>query len=169
MGKIFSLDDGTKATITDALDDLITEFGKDCRLVYQPRLLPCSCNQDHTGKNANHYNAAPAPFWPGNCPLCGGKGKREQEVSENIKLLCAWDPKHFFSPVPSVEIRKPFSLLQTKGFLKDVPKLIKAQYLIFQTAIEGLFQKKFRLLSQPGDRSNIIQNRYFICEWEQFD
>ena len=59
MGKIFTLSDDIKSVVTDALDDLITELGKDCRLVYPPRFVPCgNCIYDPiAGKSSNHWKS----------------------------------------------------------------------------------------------------------------
>jgi hypothetical protein len=101
------------------------------------------------------------------CPMCSGKGKEAQEVSEETTFLCAWEPKHFFVPIPTSKLRVPFGILQTKGFINPwLPKVIKCDHMIFQTPLEPYIRLAYRLVGQPGDGSNIIQNRYFIAVWE---
>ena len=171
MGRIFTLTAPIKAVITQALDDLITELAKPCRLVYPPRFVTCAnCVFDPIGqKSSNHWiNGGPMPFADGmNCPLCNGNGRIAQEVSTPINLLCAWEPKAFFHPIPNLNIRAPYSVVQVKGYLTDMPKILECSYLVFETPIEGLLRKKFVLMGQPGDRSNIIQGRYFVATFEQ--
>lgn len=171
MGTLFTLDDSTKSIVRDALDDLITEFGKVCRLVYPGKMTACgNCTYDNIGKkSSNHWRSGgPIPFAHGTtCPLCAGVGRHYSEVTEDITLLCEWDQKKFVSPIPGLDIRSPYSLLQTKGFLSDIPKVMRADHLILQVPIEGLVRKRFRRLGEPGDASNIVQGRYFVCLWEQ--
>ncbi len=172
MGTIFTLDAALKATITTALDDLITELGKDCRLVYPPRWNACvNCVYDPVGnKSSNHWlSGGPLPFSNGStCPLCDGVGRRAEEITEDTKFLCAWEPRKFFYPIKSLDIRAPFSIVQTKGYISpDLPKVLRAEHMVFQTGIEGVLRKKYKLMGQPGDQSNIIQGRYFVATWEQ--
>lgn len=172
MGKLFSLDAGTKQVVQDALDDLIGEFGKDCLLVYPPRAVPCvNCLWDQTrGASANAWRTGgPMPFGRGEvCAVCGGAGRKFEELSEVIRLLCAWAPRDFFRPMSQLgDVRVPAGTIQTKGYLADAPKIMRCDHLVFQTAAEAIVRKKYRLLSQPGDQSNILQGRYMVCTWEQ--
>jgi hypothetical protein len=171
MGSIFTLTSGIKAVIQQALDDLITELGKPCKLVYPPRFVSCTnCVFDAIGqKSSNHWrNGGPMQFADGmSCPMCNGVGRIAQEVSEPIKLLCEWKPGNFVVPVPNLQLYAPNSLLQTKGYMSDLPKLMRADRLVYQTAIGGLLNQTFQLLGEPGDKSNIIQNRYCVATWQR--
>ena len=171
MGTVFTLDAGTKAVIQDALDDLITELGKSCKIVYPARWVSCqNCQIDIIGnKSSNHWKTGgPLPFANGTiCPLCTGVGKRAEDTYDTVTLLCNWEPKKFWQPVPNLNIGKGNGFLQTKGFISDMPKILKADHLIFQVPMEPYLSNKYKRISEPGDKSNIIQNRYFICTWEQ--
>lgn len=170
MGKIFTLDADIKGVIQDALDDLITELGKDCLLVYPPKMSRCpNCIFDpKLNKSTNRYNGTgPYFFDKGICPYCNGLGKMESSVNEPIKMLCRWEPKKFFYPIQNLDIRKPYSILQTKFYLKDLPKVNKADSLIFQLPIEPYTVMTYTLLNAPGDQSNIIQGRYAVATWER--
>lgn len=171
MGELFTLDDDIKALVQLAFDDVITEFGKDCLLVYPPRWKPCvNCVLDPIGhKSSNKWkNGGPLPFPNGNlCPMCNGDGRRAEEQTEVVKLLCAWEPKSFFYPMPGLDIRVPYSILQTKCLISEVPKLLRADHVIFEIPSEAVVRKRFKLLGAPGDSSNIIQNRYYVAVWEQ--
>lgn len=171
MGQLFTLDAATKAVITQGLDDLITELGKDCKLIYPPRMVNCTnCIQDPIGKkSSNHYlHGGPVPFsGVSTCPMCNGEFKIARENSESIKMLCAWKPRDFFLPVPNLNITIPMSYVQTKCYLKDLPKINRAQYLQFQVKTEGIQNKLFELHGEPGDVSNIIQDRYVVATWKR--
>lgn len=133
-------------------------------------ILVNNCIADPIGnKSSNRWKTGgPIPFANGSiCPLCSGDGKRAEDTYDTIKLLCNWEPKKFWNPVPSLNLRKGKGILQTKGFISDMPKILKADHLIFQTSMEPYLDNKYKLISEPGDRSNIIQNRYFVCTWEQ--
>lgn len=171
MGVIFTLDSDTKSLIQQVFDDLITELGKDCQLVYPARWTPCSnCIYDPIGnKSSNHYlTGGPIPFTNGMCPLCNGQGRLAETVSETVHWLCEWEPKKFLTPVPNVKLRQAFSVVQTKGYFTDMPKAQRAEYMLFQLPIQGYTQYRYKLASEPGDPSNIVQGRYFIATWERY-
>lgn len=170
MGIIFTLDPEIKATIQDALDDLITELGKPCKLVYPSKSVKCvNCIYDPIGKKSSNIwkTGGPMKFMVGVCPMCNGGGTRAEEVSETIKMLCAWEPKKFFVPFQEINIKSPYGLLQTKFYLKDLPKIKMADHLVFQVPIEPYVKSNYYLIGEPGDQSNIIQDRYCIATWER--
>lgn len=171
MGKVFTLTPSIKAVIQDALDDLITELGKNCVLYYTGKATPCTnCCWDPIGQSGGLIwkDGGPEPFPNGTiCPMCNGKSMRYVETSESVKMLCAWEPKNFWNPIPNLDIRVPFSYVQTKGYFTDLPKINKANWMLFESAVEGLQRMKYTLLKSPGDQSNIIQGRYFIATWQQ--
>lgn len=171
MGKIFTLTGNIKTVIQDALDDLITELGKNCRIVYPPRWLPCNnCVWDTVTQRATNVwkTGGPMQFPNGTaCPVCGGHGQRSEEVSKVIKFLCEWEPKKFFLPIPNLQVRAPFAMVQTKGFMEYLPDVQNSDYMIFQSDLENIQRMKFKLVSEGWDRSNIIQGRYFVATWER--
>ena len=171
MGKLFSIDAGTKAVITDALDDIIGEFGKRCRLVHPPAWVGCeNCHADPLGKkSANRWrHGGPMRFQAGSvCPLCRGQGGHHAaESGEEILLKVEWEPGRFWSPFPGVDVRAPFSFCQTKGYMSDFARLSRADHLVLQLPVEGVVRAKFRLTGAPVSPGNIIQDRYLVANWE---
>lgn len=171
MGNIFTLEEATLKIVRDALDDLITEFGKNCRLVYPPKSIDCqNCSIALVGSlQVNRWKTGgPSPFPNGApCPICNGRGKIEQEVSEILELLCTYEPKGFLRPVEGVNIRLKNATLRTKCFLTDAPKLKRCDHIIYQVDTEGIVRNKFRLASDPVDVSSIVKGRYAVAYWEQ--
>lgn len=171
MGRLFEIDADTRSVIQDGLDDMIDQLGKPCILVYPPKYIICgNCIYDQgTERSSNHYrHGGSIPFPDGGiCPNCNGKGRRAEEVRETVTLLCEWEPKKFIYPISNLNIRVPFSILQTKGYVRDQPKVEKCDRLLFQTAQLNFGEKPYKLYSEPGDRSNIIQGRYFVCLWKR--
>jgi hypothetical protein len=178
MGHIFSIDNSTKDVIAQALDDILANtadggLGKTCLLVYPPRLVPCgNCVPDpFSGTSSSRPRAgAPNKFLPGQtCPMCGGKGNIEQEVSEQLTLKCNWDIRSFIKLIKNLDLRVPYSILETKGFMTDLPKVLKANYIVVNLPIAPFIRQRFKMIGEPGDPSNIIQGRYFVAIWERFN
>lgn len=170
MGTIFTLEADTLAIIQAALDDLITELGKECLLVYPPKWVDCPvCAAAHnpgSQSTSRWRTGSPLPF-QSVCPSCNGQGKHAQEQSETVTMSCQWDPQEFRKLFPQVDVRVPFSTLQTKCYLTDAPKLLRCDHMRLQVPIEGLSLRKYKLASDPSDKSNIVQGRYAIAYWTQ--
>lgn len=173
MGKLFTLDAATKAVIQDALDDIIAEFGKNCRVVYPARWAACvNCVNDPVGrKSANRWrHGGPLQFPAGTpCPLCSGQGGHQADApTEDVRLKVEWEPLRFWVPFPGLDLRAPHSVCQTKGFVWDLPRLQKADHLLVQLPVEPYVQTRMRAISSPVLPGNIIQDRYVIMTWEAY-
>ncbi len=179
MANIFSLDPDVKDIVAQVLDDLLANgkdggFGKTCLLVYPPKNIPCdNCVYDSISNRSSNrpLSGCPQPFSPGcTCPVCNGKGIKQMQVSEEVTFLCNWEPKKFTHPFPAntaMMTQNPYSYLETKGFIQYIGKVKRCSHLIFQTELNGYGVLSYKLLCEPGDRSNIIQGRYFYALWER--
>jgi hypothetical protein len=170
MGKVFTLTADIRQIAQDAIDDLLDQLGKACRLYYPPRLVPCgNCIYDPIGhKSSNRWiDGGPVPFGAGSvCPLCSGEGRCAQEVTETITMLVASAPAHFWVKGPAgVEV--PAGTIQTKAYLKDLPKILMARSMVLQPELEAIIRWRYALDGEPVDAGNIIQGRYVICQWKR--
>lgn len=171
MGTLFTLTPDILGVVQTALDDLITELGKECKLVYPPRWAACdNCVRRQIGNltSTTWKHGGPLPFQNGGvCPLCNGEGRKAVEQSEAITLLCSYEPRGFFQPVPGTDVRVANATLRTKCYLEQVPKLKKADHLIFQLPQEPFVRAKFELATEPVDTSNVVKGRYAVAFWRQ--
>lgn len=173
MAKIFQITNAIRKIAADAIDDLIDQLGKDVRLVYPPTSSSCTCSPDLIGKKGPSIwsTGGPAPSslaGTTGCPLCGGSGKQYSSHTDDIKLLCNIDIKTFENIKGiDVRLRQSGTVIQTKGYLADLPKILKCEYAVFQTTIEGVKQDRYELMSDPTDVNNIVPNRYFMALWKR--
>jgi hypothetical protein len=169
VARIFELSDDIRQIAEDAISDLIDQLGKDCRLVYPPSMRNCdNCTPDTIGrKSTNRYrDGGPMPFSVGTCPMCNGTSKVATENSEVIRLLCDWSPSQYTIAKPG-NIRIPDGYVETKGYVKDLPKVKKCQEMILQTDIEPYCRYKYTLAGEPVDSGNIVQGKFFVCLWRR--
>lgn len=168
MAKIFSLTDDIKQIAEFAIDDLIDQLGKTCRLIYPPIASPCvNCLFDPIGnKSSNTWtNGGPIPFENGStCPMCDGSGLHFNSMTKDIKVLVANSPKDFFQKLPA-HIQLPDGSIQTKGYMKDLPDVLQTRKMVFQLDIEGLIKYTYELLGEPIDQGNIVQGKYWVANW----
>lgn len=170
MGTVFTLTDDIKAVVTAGLDDLMTELGKNCTLVYPPKYAACvNCVFDPIGnKSSNRWvTGGPVPFPEGSiCPFCGGNGKRADEVTVTIKMLVRAESSQFWVKAPA-GFQVPTGSIQTKGFLTDVQKVLTAREMIVQPELQTIIRYRYTLVGEPLDVGNIIQGRYFVALWQR--
>jgi hypothetical protein len=169
-----------RQTAEAALDSLMAPaeaggLGKHCTLAFPPVRVRCpNCGWDNANRRSNsrYKSGGPQPFPVGGlCPVCNGKGSIDTPVTQDIVLLCNWNPKEWvrlpnFDP-SNVNIQIPGGMLQTKGFLADVPRILQSRKLLVETAIQGIVNYTYELDGEPVDSGNIIQGRYFYAMWKR--
>lgn len=173
IGNIITLTDEEKGIMSDAIDDMIANWGKDCKLIYPARQAPCNnCNLVQTPgggfRSLNTYKpGGPVPFRDGTlCPVCGGKALRTlPEVTEVIKLLCRWNPSQFILLAGNIQV--PFSVVETEGYLSDWPKVQQARVIILELPIQPIIRARFELAGEGVDVNSIVQGKTFTCHWNR--
>lgn len=169
MGKIFTITDEIRTIASNAIDDLIDQLGKDCRLLYPSVKIDCpNCIFDPTtNRSSGRYQTdGPRPFSQGTiCPVCRGNGLLDSEHTETIRMLCTWNPKEFTLLAGNIQV--PYSMVQTKGYLTDLPKILQSRKMTLELPIEPYIRYNFDLWGEPIDQGNIIQGRYFVAVWKR--
>ena len=168
MAKIFEITNDIKKIASDAIDDLIDQLGKACILYYPPTWEACSCSDPIGKKGSNIWSTGgPSPIsGPINCGLCNSTGRKAIHATETVQFLCNWNI-NAFQTIKGVDIRlrQSGSIVQTKGYITDLPKILRCEFALFQVPMLGNISYKFKLASEPSDTNNIVQNRYFQCIW----
>ncbi len=158
-----------RVAFRELFDDVLTSLGKDCRLYYP---VP---------QSATSYAPDPIGNKPGNAwrtggrvrhqelggPLNAGSGTRAVEVYDTVRMTLNFEPKKFARPVPSLDLRLPYSLCETRALLTDLPKIERCSYATFQVGIEGVAGRKYKLHGESLDTFQFVQGRYAISTWER--
>lgn len=179
MGKLFDLDPETLKIAQDAFDDLLDQsnLGKPCKLVYSSTTTICpNCIVNrNTGLSTNRYKVGgPIPFVDGEiCPVCEGSGKLVgTEGFDIVTLLIDWNPKPWLNVVgnagdaPDSVVRIPNGAITTRGYMTDLPKIIKADYAVMDVN-NNYMNNHFVLSGEPISPGNIVKNRYFTAVWKR--
>lgn len=168
MPKLFTISAKTRKLAADAIDDLIDQLGKEVTLTYPSVTIDCpNCVFDPTTqRSAGIYKpGGPRPFNRGTiCPVCRGTGRLANQVTGKVKLLCHWDVKNFNFPLDT--IATPYSLVQTKGYMSDLPKILQSRRIVLQPPETNL-SYTFELWGEPIDAGNIVPGRYFTAIWRR--
>ena len=110
-------------------------------------------------------DGGPAAFPLGGvCPICGGTGMRATESSEVVSLLVSETPKKFFL---NTGVVYPDGAIQTKGYARDLPKILRCEYMIKDIEASNYIIQKYRLSGEPSMPANIAQHITFVATWER--
>jgi hypothetical protein len=140
-------------------------FKKTCRIYYPPIIITCtSCLTTAINNYQGNVSVAGGTLNSlGLCDYCGGTGKIEREVYDDVDLLCNWTPQKFKELFPNLNV--PDNSLITKAKVADVLKIRRCTYMVIQTPIESIINSKYKLAGEGSDQYCIIQNEWFFQIW----
>lgn len=166
------LEDADIAEFKEDFDQMIREFGKTCVLIFPPKIVDCdNCNLTVGGNPKNIWrHGGPTPIAGNlNCGLCSGSGKISSEVTEEIKMIVnfASTLKQNLKDRDAGTISMPKSIIESRGFIYDLPKIINCLEMELQPSIHSIVKARYRLLNSPTDFFSILSDRYFMATWER--
>lgn len=168
-GRIFTITPDLRKVAEDAISDMIDQLGKECLLLYPSVEQPCpNCIYDPTTKRSTgiYKTGGPTPFQNKTiCPVCRGNGRLPYESATTVTLLCQWNPRQYQNLGGNVQA--PYSIVRTKGFLSDLPKVQRAKRMIIELPVTPLIRATFDLASEPVDAGNIVPGKFFTCIWKR--
>jgi hypothetical protein len=127
-----TIPDGFWDKYTEACDFFIDNdhIGRACTLVYPPKREDCiNCVKPVGSISTNIYrHGGPMPFNFGGCPLCGGNGYKEVEVTDSIRLRIYWSRADWIRIASSVVAEDAEVMII--GYMSDLPNLRKAAHII---------------------------------------
>lgn len=166
------LNSAQRSNQSSILDRMFDTNKKYCKIYYPPVLVDCSCNFSNIGKKPNSAwtHGGPVPV-PGNlaCPLCGGTGKRAEEITENIEMVINFDFRLSIkgNNINISNIALDFGYIQTRIKIADVPKIRNCEKLQVDLPNEA-FQKAFyKPYKSPSDDFAVTTQKYVISYWER--
>lgn len=135
-----------------------------CTLYYPPLVTACT-NCVYSGKGGtNVYNGTgPKPFTFGVCPVCGGKGKRETQNTEEVRLRIYWDRASWIRGYSKADetMRYPSGSLQILGKLGDSAKILKSNKIVVNSQEERYRRWEYKLDSEIFKHG--FGNQYFFA------
>ena len=166
MGKLFKITPSIRRLSANAIDTMIAELGKLCLLAYPTPVAACpNCHFDSaSGLSNGVYNGTgPRSFLRPPCPVCRGKGVvGGNDAFNEVKFLIDGQPKPW-NFIDTSGIKVPQGMLQVKGFVVDMPKVIQSTYMVVDHNNANYENNKFYLWGEPIPSGNIVANRYFIA------
>jgi len=172
MGELFTLTPEIIELGRKAFSDMIVELGKNFTLYYPPTFTECvNCYYDGESQRSSsvYRPGGPSPFSQGQiCPVCVGVGGQLTNITEDIRMSVSFDVKTFydFKLLKDTTYRIGESIMQSRGYIADLPKVIKCEYMVGPLNTQNYIQQRFKLISQPIDVSNIVQARFFVATWK---
>lgn len=145
-------------------DAMIDQFGINCTIYYPSKREVCSnCVADGIGnksgnvfKSGGHANA----FNRG-CVYCGGNGYKEVEYTDTISLR-VYHRASDFRKVTTLNVDIPEGTIMVIGYIYDLPKFERANYIKINTSQEAYREFKYERQGEPRIHG-LQHNRYFLC------
>ena len=150
----------THEYIVDALIEGST--GQVCQLVYpitKNSLCPNCIYSPRQKKSSNIYkDGGPIPFEKHTlCPWCGGEGRTNRAVKEDIRLRVYWTPKDWIVPKP---VENPDGMAMVIGYMYNLPKIEKADTIMLNKKV-GVYRKWIYEREGEAIPWGLSQDRYF--------
>ena len=165
----FSIPSGIIEVYKEVADEMINNdlIGATCTLVYPPKQEACiNCTVNTFGGSSSNVfrHGGPSPFNWGKCPMCGGSGFKETEVTANIRLRVYWNQKSWKNI--NVPIQVADGDVMTIGFIADMPKVLQAQEIILIDKMSGFKKYKYMLAGEPFPHG-FQKDKYFMAIWRR--
>ena len=156
------------STVFDKFNEAILLFNRTVTLVYPEKRERCPNCMTNTigGRSINTYRSGGAfPFSRGVlCPLCGGKGVKLIESTEEVQMRVYHNRKDWVKVGFEVDI--PSSSIQTLIYMSDYVKIVRAKELLVDV---GKYNKlRYKRAGEPFTQS-LKQNptQYAVVFWER--
>lgn len=145
----------------DVIDSTFDIFGVKCELVSINKVEEIIYNPNNNIPNRNSINSHRTG---GGTHDRGTKTIKEVEIKTEIKLKVYWEPKQWIGVNQSIVV--PDGSIQTLGFMKDLPEVLKSKQLIVHQGIKDYKEMRFERM---GDfiPVGLRQDRYFACMWKR--
>lgn len=144
----------------DVIDSTFDIFGVMCQLVSINKVEEIVYNPNNNIIPKNSINVHRIP---GSDYDRGTKTIREIEVLTDIKLKVYWDAKRFIN-IGNMQV--PDGAIQTIGFMRDLPQILKAKALIVHKDIKDYKELRFERMGEFTPMG-LQQDRYFTCMWKR--
>jgi hypothetical protein len=151
------------------VDELINNnfIGKDCTVYYPPTRTECpNCTvvKLASGSSNQYKTGGPVPFTVGMCPYCAGEGYQETHPTDSIRLRIYWNKRDWAKVAPQLQV--PDAQAMTIGFLADMDKCLRSQYIRLVDEQGHLMIYRFTLAGEPSPHG-FGKSRYFIAYWKR--
>jgi hypothetical protein len=159
-----SLPNGLMDKYYEACDFFLNNdiIGRDCTIIYPPKRTACTnCVVKPVGSTTTNVyrDGGPAPFNFNSCPLCGGNGYKETEVTDTIRLRIYWEKSQWIKIGGAFNIDDAEAMII--GFMADVPKITRAiEILLVKDQTEAVYRAT--LLGKPYPHG-FGRSRYFMA------
>lgn len=118
-------------------------------------------------RSLNIYNGTGPSAFPENgiCSICNGYGKIEKSKSEIVYLAVIFDSKYWLN-WDSKTVNIGNGTVQTICKMDLLPKLMNAQYMTMDTAIQSYRSHQYSIAGDPTP-CGLGSNRYIITMWSR--
>ena len=146
-------------------DQMLDDWGKPCKIWYPPVLEDCTeCMNptDITYAEGAGLHGGPIVNL---CPFCGGRQKREKEVTDTIHLEIDYTNKLNRQTwnIEAPGVKMPYEVVTAQGYLTELPKLQRSIEILINLPGVPHSTGRYTLMDAGEDTFAIVQGRYFLA------
>ena len=171
MPTFLILPSGLRQDFVAAVTDIIEVAGRSCRLFYPSIMIDCpDCTAPVGGYSSNYFENGTTFNSLAECASCGGSHTIEKEASyEDVTMLVRWNPQKWWkSPITDqMQLNTNYGFVLTRGFLTDLPKIRKANYMVLNSPITDYEGGRFVLDGEPVDENNYGAGNFLSAIWRR--
>lgn len=145
----------------EIIDSTFDIFGVNCQLVSIDKKEEIVYNPENNFPDRNSINDH----------MRGGGNRnrgtvtiKEVEILTDIKLKVYWDNKEWIRLSDNIVV--PDASIQTIFFMSDLPKILRARYLIAHKDIKNYKESRFERVGEHIPLG-LRQNKYAACFWKR--
>ena len=159
----------------DSMDAFLSDgFAHTVTLVYPPIIQAGNAPNDSIGQKPSNHNlfGRPVPsFGMNENGPSSSEDMIEVEQTEQVKMRVYFLNAHQISKNKQLEtagITWPTTVIQTKFWMKDMNKLLKAVYLRLDAdeSLRGFREYRFTMVGEPVP-IGFVHNRYGLATWSR--
>ncbi len=136
------------------IDSLLLNLGKDCKLIFHELIT----NQNSEIGDPIREDSK-RPFYQSPSPI-----PTSTSSSRIVRALLEHNPADFENFGTKIEHGR--DIVQLKTYATDIPDLKRAQYMVPDINVEGIFGARYRLIREPVPQG-LKNNRYALSFWER--
>jgi len=149
------------------VDNITLSLAVPCRLIFPSSPSENTTFQPSTiGQKPSNIGSHGGPiFSPSpNQPTVGGNETSQTVTTYDFSMRVYYDVRDWIKVNVPVNISD--GLVQTIGYMQDVPYILNAKYCIINTRVEPILQLQYVLEGEPIPHG-FRMNKYFIAYWKR--
>lgn len=149
-----------KSIYQTQMNDMIDNMGKDCRLVFPPKITNVNSNFNDPTRNRSTLRPDYTASTDGNKPIV-------TEKTVNFKALVEWNPRMAMM-MNDIKVIEGENYIKIKTHIRYADEIERCDFLIPNYDSERVHQAKYRLVRSINPRG-LVEDKYISSYWQEIN